>query len=64
MKNVYAEIVNGKMVIEIDLAQSFGPSKSGKTEIIATTEGNSAFTINDNETVFLGLNLYKYAARG
>lgn len=31
---------NGIMTIKVDTKQTFGPSKSGKTVIIASTEGN------------------------
>jgi ABC-type molybdate transport system ATPase subunit len=57
MKNVDM-IVNGNILeIKIDLTKNFGPSASGKTEIIATTAGN--VSIPDNDDVKIGLNIYK-----
>lgn len=58
MKNVEMKM-NGKNVLEIkvDLTKEFGQSKSGKTVIIATTEGNQPVTgLND---VKVGLNIYR-----
>ena len=48
--------VDGNMLtITVDLSQEFGPSSSGKTTIIATTEGN--VTIPGREEK-IGLNIY------
>ncbi|MDX2059956.1 MAG: hypothetical protein SFV24_19255 [Gemmatimonadales bacterium] len=58
MKNVSTKILNGKLIIEVDLEKSFGPSKSGKTQIIATTEGNAKLDTPAGP-VFLGLNAYR-----
>lgn len=55
MKNVKIEKKGNKLVIEVDLSQNFGQSKSGKSTIIATSEGNEAL----GEGIFLGLNVYK-----
>jgi len=56
-KNVHLEVKGSTLVITCDLNQDHGPSKSGKTTIIATTEGNMAIPGHDG--VKLGLNLYK-----
>ena len=40
MQNVKWEVKDDKLIIEIDLAIEFGPSKSGKTITIASTRGN------------------------
>jgi hypothetical protein len=40
MQNVKYEINDNKLIIEVDLTQEFGPSKSGKTITIASTRGN------------------------
>lgn len=53
-KNVSYKIEKNKMTIEIDLSKDFGPSKSGKTTIIASTMGNQK--ING---IVLGINCYK-----
>lgn len=59
MKNIGMRVEDGKLILEIDLNQDFGPSKSGKTNIIASTEGNQA--VPDHEEIRFGLNVYKYA---
>lgn len=43
--------------IEIDLTREFGPSSSGKTIIIASTEGN--VSIPGAEEKKIGLNVYR-----
>lgn len=56
MKNV-AMLVDGDMLtIEIDLSKDFGPSKSGKTTIVASTEGNKSVPGRSEK---IGLNVYK-----
>ena len=55
MKNVEIETKDGKMIITVDLSKEFGLSKSGKTIIIASTEGNIKYS-----DVVVGLNVYKY----
>jgi len=56
MKNVQTEVKGTNLVITVDLTKTFGPSKSGKTIIIASTEGNKQVAQNG---VTLGLNVYK-----
>lgn len=46
-----------KLVIEIDITKDFGFSKSGKTIMIASTQGNKVVAEGG---ITLGLNLYKY----
>lgn len=55
MKNVTVTQKGKKLTIEIDTDQSLGASKSGKSQIVATTGGN--VLIKGGLT--LGLNLYK-----
>jgi hypothetical protein len=55
MKNVQTKVVGKKLVIEVDLSKSHGVSKSGKSEIVATTSGN----VDIGNGVKLGLNCYK-----
>jgi hypothetical protein len=57
MKNVDMNTENNILTIKIDLTKEQGPSASGKTIIIATTEGNIA--LPNNETIKIGLNVYK-----
>ena len=54
MKNVETKVADGKLIITVDINKTFGPSKSGKTIIIASTEGN--VQIGD---VRVGLNVFK-----
>lgn len=54
-KNAVIKIEGKKMIITVDLSKEFGESKSGKTIIIATTEGNQA--VADN--TYVGLNVYR-----
>ncbi len=56
MKNVELTIEGTMLTIKVDLTQDFGPSSSGKTIIIASTEGN--VSIPDREEK-IGLNIYK-----
>lgn len=56
MKNVEMTVEGDKLTITVDLSKEFGPSSSGKTIIIATTEGN--VTIPDRQEK-VGLNVYR-----
>jgi hypothetical protein len=57
MKNVEMKIEGDILTIKVDLTKEFGPSSSGKTIIIASTEGNIA--IPEKEEVKVGLNIYR-----
>lgn len=56
MKNVEMNLNGDKLTITVDLTKEFGPSSSGKTIIIASTEGN--VTVPGREEK-IGLNIYK-----
>ncbi len=56
MKNVELTVEGTMLTIKVDLSKEFGPSSSGKTIIIASTEGN--VSIPDREEK-IGLNIYK-----
>ena len=56
MKNVEMSVAGTILTIKVDLSKEFGPSSSGKTIIIASTEGN--ITIPEREEK-VGLNVYK-----
>ena len=60
MDNIQIELKDNKAVITIDLGKDFGPSKSGKTIVVATTRGNVPIPIPGSETIRLGLNCYRY----
>ena len=54
MKNVEMKVEGNILTIRVDLSKEFGPSASGKTTIIASTEGN--VSIPDREEK-IGLNV-------
>ncbi len=57
MKNVEMTVKGNILTIQVDLSREFGPSSSGKTIIIASTEGNAA--IPGRDEVKVGLNVYR-----
>lgn len=61
MKNVTMKVEGTKLTIEVDLSKNFGLSSSGKSQIIASSEGNQ--TVPGTE-VKIGLNLYTAAPKG
>ena len=56
MKNVQIAVEGNILTIKVDLSKEFGPSSSGKTIIIASTEGN--VSVPDREEK-VGLNVYR-----
>lgn len=56
MKNVEMTVEGNTLTIKVDLTKEFGPSSSGKTIIIASTEGNVSIPDRDEK---IGLNVYK-----
>lgn len=56
MKNVKLNVSGNTLTITVDLTQEFGPSSSGKTIIIASTEGNFPLP---GRTEVVGLNVYR-----
>jgi len=57
MKNIDMLLEGNILTIKVDITKEFGPSSSGKTIIIASTEGN--ISIPDRSEVKIGLNVYK-----
>jgi len=57
MKNIETSVDGDVLTLKIDMSKDFGPSKSGKTIIIASSEGNVA--IPGSEEMKMGLNIYK-----
>jgi hypothetical protein len=47
------------LTITVDVSKDFGKSASGKSVIIATTEGN--VTVPETDDIKIGLNIYKKA---
>ncbi len=56
MKNVELKVEGNILTIKVDLTKDFGPSSSGKTIIIASTEGNVSIPDRDEK---IGLNVYR-----
>jgi hypothetical protein len=59
MRNVKLSQKGNILTVEIDLSKTLGPSKSGKTMLIATTEGNQQI---ENTAAMIGINCYKSRA--
>ncbi len=57
MKNIEMKLEGNILTMKVDLTKEFGPSSSGKTIIIASSEGNVA--VDGHEAVKVGLNVYK-----
>ena len=56
MKNVEMKVEGNILTIKVDLTKEFGPSSSGKTIIIASTEGNVSVVDREEK---IGLNVYR-----
>lgn len=61
MENIKTAIKGNKLTIEIDLKEKGRPSGSGKTQVIASTNGN--ISIDGAPEMKLGLNLYTKPAK-
>jgi hypothetical protein len=57
MKNIEMTVEGKILTIKIDLSKDFGRSTSGKSIIIATSEGNQAVAPG----IMAGINVYKKA---
>ena len=55
MKNIRTEVRGDILTITVDLSEDFGPSKSGKTTIVASSEGNVPVA----NGIRMGLNVFK-----
>lgn len=57
-KNLTMEVQGGKtLIIKVDLTKEFGLSGSGKSIIIASTEGN--VSLPGHEDIKVGINIFK-----
>jgi len=56
MKNIEMKVEGDKLVITVDLSKRFGKSSSGKSIIIASSEGNQS--VPGKEEIKIGLNVY------
>ena len=57
MKNIEMSVEENILTIKVDLSKEFGLSSSGKSIIIASTEGN--VSVPNSEEAKIGLNIYK-----
>ena len=57
MKNVEMKLDGDVLTITVDLSKEYGLSSSGKSVIIASTEGNQS--VEGREEIKIGLNIYK-----
>jgi len=56
MQNIEMKVDGNILKIEIDMSKVIGPSKSGKTDIIATTGGN--VSVDGFTDAKIGINCY------
>lgn len=56
MKNIEMEVKGDSLVITVDMSKRFGKSGSGKSIIVASTEGNQS--VPETDGVKIGLNVY------
>lgn len=57
MKNIELKVDGNILTVKIDLSKTHGASSSGKSIIIATTEGNQVVAPG----IMAGINIYKKA---
>ena len=57
MRNVNLKLAGAILQITVDLSKNLGPSKSGKTVMVASTDG--PVSVPGREEVKVGLNIYK-----
>ena len=58
-KKCEMKLAGNILTITVDVSKDFGKSASGKSIIIASTEGN--VSIPDKDDIKIGLNIYKKA---
>lgn len=58
MKGMKMTVKGDILTITVDLSKTHGKSASGKSEIIASTEGNQSLA-KPHEDVKVGVNIYK-----
>ena len=57
MENITMTRKGTLLILTVDLSKSLGPSKSGQSELIASTKGNAP--VPDQPEVRVGLNVYR-----
>ena len=55
MKNITIKTEGSTLALTIDLSKTQGPSKTGKSIVIATTSGNKEIAPG----IYMGLNIYR-----
>lgn len=57
MENVKMSVAGTVLTLTVDLSKNLGKSKSGKSTVIGSTQGNQG--IPGKEGMFVGLNVYQ-----
>jgi hypothetical protein len=57
MENIHVKTDGSKLVLTIDTTVDLGRSKSGKTNLVASSQGNVKVLVGGRE-VYLGVNAY------
>ena len=57
MQNITTKVDGQLLTITVDLSKDFGPSKSGKTIIVASSQGNQK--VEGGNGAVIGLNVYR-----
>lgn len=57
MKNISQKVTGNILTLTVDISKTFGASKTGKSIIIASTEGN--LSVDGHPEVKMGVNIYK-----
>jgi len=61
MKNVTIKQQGNHVTLSFDVTKDYGQSKSGKSTIVASTNGNVAHGTPDGNTIMIGFNAYRVA---
>lgn len=59
MTNVTYKIEGSKLLVEVNLEEEHGKSKSGKTLVVATTHGFISIPTDNDERLMFSLNVNK-----
>jgi hypothetical protein len=57
MKNIVQKVTGNILTITVDLSKTHGASKTGKSIIVASTEGN--VSVEGKPEIKMGINIYK-----
>lgn len=58
MKNIQVAVKGNILTLTVDMSKTFGSSASGKSTIIASTEGNQKLAKIGGKDVTVGFNAY------